>query len=218
MAKKYYAVRTGRNPGIYRTWDQCKKQVMGYPAAQYKGFATEEEAQAFMNSGETRTAGDQAGNKGTKLSADFEPDMSRVPEGAALAFVDGSYDISTHRYGCGAVILTKEGQHTISKAFESNEESSLRNVAGEIMGAVSAIEWAIENNLKSLTIYHDYMGVGMWGRGEWKTNLDMTRWYKEFVENARSSIEINFVKVPAHSGVKYNEMADQLAGKALGIK
>ena len=86
------------------------------------------------------------------------------------------------------------------------------------MGAVSAIEWAIENNLKFLTIYHDYMGVGMWGRGEWKTNLDMTRWYKEFVEDARSSIEINFVKVPAHSGVKYNEMADQLAGKALGIK
>ena len=43
MAKKYYAVRTGRNPGIYRTWDQCKKQVMGYPAAQYKGFATEED-------------------------------------------------------------------------------------------------------------------------------------------------------------------------------
>lgn len=27
MEGKCYAVRHGRNPGIYDTWDQCKKQV-----------------------------------------------------------------------------------------------------------------------------------------------------------------------------------------------
>ena len=34
MAKnKYYAVRKGRIPGIYRTWSECQKQVTGYPGA-----------------------------------------------------------------------------------------------------------------------------------------------------------------------------------------
>ena len=39
MAKKnYYAVKQGKVPGIYRTWDACKAQVHGYPGAIYKGF------------------------------------------------------------------------------------------------------------------------------------------------------------------------------------
>ena len=36
MAKKYYAVRVGKVPGIYQTWDECKKNVHGFPAAEYR--------------------------------------------------------------------------------------------------------------------------------------------------------------------------------------
>jgi len=48
MAQKYYAVRKGQQPGIYRTWPETQKQVSGYPQAQYKSFTTEAEAKAFM--------------------------------------------------------------------------------------------------------------------------------------------------------------------------
>ncbi len=49
MAKKnYYAVRQGRIPGIYLTWDEAKAQVHGFAGAAYKGFATKEEAQDYM--------------------------------------------------------------------------------------------------------------------------------------------------------------------------
>jgi len=49
MAKKnYYAVKQGKVPGIYRTWDACKAQVHGYPGAIYKGFERLEEAEAFL--------------------------------------------------------------------------------------------------------------------------------------------------------------------------
>ena len=44
MAQKYYAVRTGKKPGIYNTWEECKAVVDGYPGAQYKSFKTREEA------------------------------------------------------------------------------------------------------------------------------------------------------------------------------
>ncbi len=42
--KKFYAVRQGRKTGMFLTWDECKKQVMGYPGAIYKSFGTEAEA------------------------------------------------------------------------------------------------------------------------------------------------------------------------------
>lgn len=48
MAAKYYAVRRGRQPGIYRNWPETQKQVSGYPHAIYKSFMTEAEAQDFM--------------------------------------------------------------------------------------------------------------------------------------------------------------------------
>ena len=47
-AKKYYAVRTGKQPGIYTTWEECSKNVLGFPGAVYKSFKTMEEAEAFM--------------------------------------------------------------------------------------------------------------------------------------------------------------------------
>ena len=47
MSKKYYAVRIGREPGIYLTWDDCKAQVDKFPGAIYKSFKTMEEAEKF---------------------------------------------------------------------------------------------------------------------------------------------------------------------------
>ncbi|XP_055491233.1 ribonuclease H1 [Leucoraja erinacea] len=44
----YYAVRAGRSPGVYPTWDDCKKQVDKFPNAIFKKFATEEDAWAFV--------------------------------------------------------------------------------------------------------------------------------------------------------------------------
>jgi len=41
---KYYVVWRGKQPGIYTTWDACKKQVMGFDGAQYKSFTSEDEA------------------------------------------------------------------------------------------------------------------------------------------------------------------------------
>lgn len=46
--QKYYAVRRGRNPGIYRTWPECQKQVSGFVNARYKSFTTEAEAKEFL--------------------------------------------------------------------------------------------------------------------------------------------------------------------------
>lgn len=47
---KYYVVWNGREPGIYRTWEDCQQQVVGFPAAVYKSFKTEAEAKRAFES------------------------------------------------------------------------------------------------------------------------------------------------------------------------
>ncbi|MBE0649571.1 MAG: ribonuclease H family protein [Bacteroidales bacterium] len=49
--QKYYVVWRGFNPGIYTSWEECKKQVEGFEKAQYKSFTSKEEADnAFKQS------------------------------------------------------------------------------------------------------------------------------------------------------------------------
>jgi ribonuclease HI len=43
----FYAVRVGKTPGIYNTWDECKTQVMGFKGAIYKKFMKQSDAQKF---------------------------------------------------------------------------------------------------------------------------------------------------------------------------
>lgn len=45
MAKsKFYVVWEGKKPGIYTSWDECRKQVDGVAQARYKSFESAEEA------------------------------------------------------------------------------------------------------------------------------------------------------------------------------
>ncbi|WP_129044522.1 ribonuclease H family protein [Companilactobacillus metriopterae] len=46
--QKYYAVRIGKNPGIYNTWAECKAQVDGFVGARYKSFTSLSEAEDFI--------------------------------------------------------------------------------------------------------------------------------------------------------------------------
>ncbi|EXJ93296.1 hypothetical protein A1O1_01688 [Capronia coronata CBS 617.96] len=47
--RKFYAVKEGKNPGIYDTWPECLSQVKGHKGAQYKAFQSLQEAQAFVD-------------------------------------------------------------------------------------------------------------------------------------------------------------------------
>lgn len=45
---KFYAVKIGRETGIFLTWDECAKNVNKYPGAVYKSFKTRDEAENFL--------------------------------------------------------------------------------------------------------------------------------------------------------------------------
>ena len=64
MASKYYAVKKGKVPGIYLSWNDCKAMVDGYQGAVYKSFKTIEEAEKFIT-GEKIISGMKASGKNT---------------------------------------------------------------------------------------------------------------------------------------------------------
>ena len=175
--KKFYAVKVGRVPGIYGTWDECKLQVDGYPNSEYKGFARLSEAESFVGTEVLESM---------KLNPDIyahEENASTPLEGgyAVKAYVDGSYDVATGNYASGAVILLDGKTVELSKLYTDDAGGKLRNVAGEIKGAELAIEYCKKQGIDSVVIYHDYLGVGKWADDEWKANLDMTKAYKSFI-------------------------------------
>ena len=93
--------------------------------------------------------------------------------------------------------------------------ASMRNVAGEIYGSMAAMKYALEKGIKKLSIYYDYMGIAKWCTGEWKANKRGTKALREYYELIKGQLTVHFHKVASHTGVMYNEMADQLAKNAL---
>lgn len=52
MAKqRYYVVWEGRVPGVYDNWNDCEEQVINFPGAKYKGFASAAEAAKAFREG-----------------------------------------------------------------------------------------------------------------------------------------------------------------------
>ena len=145
MAKKnFYAVKVGKTPGIYTTWDETKAQVSGYPGAVYKGFITIEEAKAYMGDGEDEgqiSIFDYM-EQGTEEVIGQGPDLDGdMPE--AYAFTDGSYNIATKVYGYGGFIVVNGQERVLQGSGDDPELASGRNTAGEVMGAMAAMQEAI---------------------------------------------------------------------------
>lgn len=190
---KYYAVRIGRNPGIYHTWDECKRETMGFKGASFKKFSTREDAEAFIN--------------------EIEEDKKESAEKDELVvYVDGSYRNSDKSHSYGVYMFNDEEEYTYSKRFF--KDSDMRNVSGEIKGAMRAMEEAAKLGKKKIYLHYDYEGIRSWALGFWKTNKEGTIYYKNFYDSIKNKLEVKFIKVEAHTGVKYNELVDKLAKEA----
>lgn len=194
---KFYAVKNGRRTGIFSSWSECEEQVKGFKGALYKGFTTKQEAETYLK----------------------EEQLPQYEGQGLIAYVDGSYNIKTKEYGYGCVLL--EGQSVIEQLNGKDYHKdyvSMRNVAGEIKGSEVAIRYAIEHGYSFICIYYDYEGIEKWANKQWKANKIGTKAYQQFIAQSRQKIQISFMKVLAHSGDLYNDIADQLAKKAVGIQ
>lgn len=202
---KFYAVRVGRSPGIYTTWDSCAAQVKGYPGAVYKSFKSREEAESFMVNDQTSS----------KQGADKNV-TSPCSSASVDIWVDGS---CIHNDGddmqLGWAYLIREGDQELHRASGNDippEAWQHRNVAGEIQAVLKALDWCHAHGISRATIYYDYQGLEEWVNGSWRAKTPFTQAYVKAVK--AQDMDLRWEKVLAHSGEPLNEVVDQLARDA----
>ena len=135
--------------------------------------------------------------------------------------MDGSFNVETGVYSFGCVFLPEDGTvRVLCGSGNDPENAKQRNVTGEMLGAMNAVLSAIKSGYGAIEIYYDYAGIECWVTGAWKSKNDLTRSYSMAMRGWMSRIDIRFSKVEAHTGDKYNELADKMAkrgGEAVGI-
>lgn len=203
--KKVYAVRKGRQVGLFYSWPACQEQIKGYSGAEYKSFKTEEDAKNYLVGG-------------SSLAPLLGLEIIELSTDTMIAYVDGSYNVATTEYSAGVVALWQGKEITFSQKADDPNLKSMRNVAGEIMGAQIAMKYALDQQAKAIVIYHDYEGIEKWCTNAWEAKQPGTQQYKKYYQQIAQHLDIRFVKVKAHSGDQYNEQADQLAKAALQLR
>jgi ribonuclease H-related protein len=211
MAKKVYAIQSGFDDKnnkkientIVNTWDECLKYVKGVKGAKYKSFESIEDAKSYLNEG----------NRMLKKSDE------NYPKDCLHAYVDGSYNSSDGRYSYG-VVCVKDNvvEYIESNAEKDTSEKNIRQIAGELKGAVRAVEYGLKQNETKIVLFHDYEGIAHHATGAWDRKEESSmEYYNKMQKLMNSGIEVIFVKVDSHTGDLFNELVDEKCKECLGI-
>lgn len=151
--QKYYAVWEWRTPGIFGTWEECKKSVEWYVWALYKSFASHEECKVALR----RPASDYIGNtmKSTEptpsdLVKYGKPIMKSISVDWAWNTVTGWCEYQW--------VLTDTGENI----FLCWPYADGTNNIVEFLGIVHALDYCEQHELTTLPIYTDSQTAISW--------------------------------------------------------
>lgn len=211
----FYAVKTDINPSIYTDKEKIPKLDNKF----IKSFSNENDARAYLGFPKTeKTENDQhlKSYTLTKITNKSITNNFNLKDDEMVAYVDGSFNKSLNTYGSGVLIITKDDIYTIRESY-TDRYVKYKFTSGEIMGAIIALDTAIDFGVKKITIYHDFMGIKNHKTMKWKCKNPMTKTYYQYLTSIRSLITYDFVHVKSHSGDYYNDIADLLAKDAVNL-
>lgn len=220
--KKFYAVAVGKSPGIYTQWFGdigAQVQVSGFAGAVYKGFATCQEAQAFMDSPPKAYRKRPAGKSDRQEKAATSKPQSKPfdGQGRIIIYTDGgARPTNPGPGGYGVVILEGGQRRELSGGFRLTTNNRM-----ELLACIKGLE-ALDTPASAI-IYSDSQyvvnaitkgwAVG-WKRRGWvksdrKPALNPDLW-EQLLELCRKH-DVEFVWVKGHAGTPENERCDTLA-------
>ena len=129
-------------------------------------------------------------------------------------YVDGSYAGNKGGYG---IYFDKPCLGEFSRAVPNNL-LYLRNVAGELLASIEALEIAKQHKVKEINLVYDYIGIPKYLEEEWSTQDSNIKEIIVKYRNLKKSVKVNFVKVPSHTNNLGNTKADMLAKLGAGIE
>ncbi|GJJ16018.1 hypothetical protein Clacol_010297 [Clathrus columnatus] len=219
-AGQFYAVHAGINPGIYNSWEECEKQIKGFPKAAFKKFRTFAEAETFLNYGPSR------------------PSRNTLPTVASSSTTTATIDnplvkktYSQKRHEKKKLNEKKEGEVDESgwEVVYTDGACSNNGQTGAVAG-IGAIIRVLETHMitktplliktdssYSISCIRDWLAN--WKSRGWKTangqvvkNKELIVYLSELLdERAQHGQPVKFQHVRGHVGIVGNEAADFLA-------
>lgn len=213
--KKFYAIARGRVPGIYENWPLAHAQVMGFPGARYKGFASRGEAEAWLKEAPALPAPGKSRTRTTATPSRLMPTPPRP--GAVLVYSDGGARFNPGPGGYGVIIVEEGGCRELSGGYRHTTNNRM-----ELMGCIVALA-ALGAIDKPIVVHTDsqYVVNGIckgwaksWRKRGWvkadkapALNADLWGRLLDLTEGR----DVLFSWVRGHSGHPENERCDELA-------
>ncbi len=215
--KKYYAVREGRERGVYDAWfgsGGAEEKIRGYAGARYKGFPSKEEAEAWLR-GAVNSGANRPHEK--KQGQPFETGDTAF-DGITI-YTDGSCRGNPGPGGYGAVILDGDKRRELARGFRLTTNNRM-----ELLACIVALEALKEPSKVMLYSDSSYVVNGIskgwakkWRANNWMRNrtdpaVNADLW--EALLNQCERHQVRFVWVRGHAGNIENERCDELALEA----
>lgn len=208
-----YAVIMGRKPGIYKTWDEVLEQTRGFMGASFKKCCNREEALKVMGISNER---------GFKELEVRQAELLSERLNLSSIYVDGSFDSKANIYAYGIKVVERGEVVYQDSGAEQNVEIGLTmgSLAAELKASMKALQYAANYNKRNIIIYYDNLMIHRLLDG---STSPKNKYQQQYIDFARSLIEkhhirVDFSKVKAHNGNKYNESVDKLAKQAMKEK
>ncbi|WP_416139821.1 ribonuclease H family protein [Halomonas sp. HK25] len=233
---KFYVVWVGRQTGIFTSWEECNRQVKGYPKARYKSFPSREDAEAAFSTGPRGAApakqGESSGSGGVTPAK--RPARRKTPSspGTAVAggktydteiYCDGACEPNPGDAGSGMAIYRDGklaelwyGLYTprgTNNTAELNALQQALHVAQEEIASGASVRIHCDS---TYTINAITKWASGWKKRGWKKadgqaikNPEIIQPTYALYEGLKSAVTIAHVK--GHAGVEGNELADRMA-------
>lgn len=231
MAKKYYVVWQGREPGIYDDWPSCKSQVDKFAGARYKSFSSLAEAEAAF--------GAKAGVRSKVAPAAKRPRAAglktyQADEIAKLAaevkiYTDGGCEPNPGEAGSGLAIYRNEQLvglwYGLYQSLGTNNTAELN----ALNQALILTEQELAKGLRVVILCDSQYAIQCltqwaegWRKKGWKKssgeikNLSLIQEMYARYQPIKSAVPI--LHVNGHVGLEGNELADRMSILAISEK
>lgn len=217
---RYYAVRHGRTPGIYRTWDECKAQVDGFKGPSYKKFNNYDDAYNFV----------RGCSSGLSARTSQSAQVHQLHSSALEIYTDGACFNNGYpnaQAGIG-VFFGPRNPRNISAPLPVNlvqPGEYPTNQLAELYAIARAMETCLAEEAlrtKPIVLYTDSKysincltrWIPTWEKNCWILTNGKPVKHRALLQVMKMQVEnlnIVFRHVPGHANIDGNEQADALA-------
>lgn len=146
--QKFYVVWQGFIPGVYLTWEECQKQIIGYDQAKHKSFEQKAEADYAFTQPYSNYIG---GSAKPNLSVNATPILPSICVDAACAGVPGPMEYR------GVITDSRK------ELFKQGPYLDGTNNIGEFLAIVHGLAY-LKNCKSDIPIYSDSVTAIAWVR------------------------------------------------------